>query len=114
MQIEFKTKELYLCSIERKYAIRKLGKRRAELFLQRLNMLYNAASFEDLRNTAGHFHELKYDRKGQWSFDLDQPYRLIVTPITIPTDAYSEAGGFTWSALRDAIVVEIVNYHKEG
>ena len=64
MRIEFKTKELLRCSCDENYAIRKLGAKRARLFLMRLNMLYNATSFEDLRFAAGHFHQLKYNRKG--------------------------------------------------
>ena len=61
----------------------------------------------------GHFHELHHDRKAQWAFDLNGPYRLIITPKTkpIPVD---ETGGFIWAGIKDAVVVEIVNYHKEG
>lgn len=112
MNIEFKTSELGKCANNESYAKRKLGPDRARLFFLRLNALYSATTFEDLRSAAGHFHELTHDRKGQWGFDLDHPYRLILTPkITpIPMD---EDNKYIWDSIRDAIVVEIVNYHKE-
>lgn len=76
------------------------------------SILYSATCFEDLRHVPGHFHELNYSRKGQWGFDLDQPYRLIVTPKTLPI-AVDNDGKYIWSFIQDAIVVEIINYHKE-
>ena len=57
--------------------------------------------------------ELGANRKGQWAFDLNQPYRLIVTPKThpIPIDAN---GCYVWKEITNAVIVEIVNYHHEG
>lgn len=85
----------------------------SRVFLRRINVLRAAVCFEDLRNVPGHFHELNQDRKGQWGFDLNGPYRLIVTPLNrpIPLDG---CNGYDWSAIKGAVVVEIVNYHKEG
>lgn len=112
MEIKFKTKELEKCAQNPGYAKKKLGKTRANLFFRRLQILYSATCFEDLRHVPGHFHELNYSRKGQWGFDLDQPYRLIVTPKTLPI-AVDNDGKYIWSFIQDAIVVEIINYHKE-
>ena len=95
------------------YAQRKLGAELAKAFLRRINLLQAASSFEDLRNVPGHFHELLYDRKGQWGFDLNGPYRLIVSPLSTPIPIHAD-GGYDWECIRDAVVVEIVNYHKEG
>lgn len=113
MDLEYKNRELRKCAEQTGYAQRKLGAEQAKAYLRRINMLKAAVCFEDLRNVPGHFHELHQDRKGQWSFDLNGPYRLIVTPLLtpIPTNA---SGGYDWSKIRCAVVVEIVNYHKEG
>lgn len=112
MRIEFATKELNRCAQQCRYAGKKMGTVRAELFFRRLNALYSAATFEDLRNVPGHFHELAHDRKGQWGVDLDQPYRLIVTPKTKPVKVDKD-GKYIWDSIIDAVVVEIINYHKE-
>lgn len=112
MEVKYKSKELQKCADKDRYAQKKLGHDQAEKFLIRIGALIDADSFEDLRNVPGHFHELTDNRKGQWAFDLNQPYRLIVTPQThpIPTDC---DGKYIWHEIRDAVVVEIVNYHKD-
>jgi len=75
-----------------------MGLVRAQRFHRRLSDLFHASSLDDLQHLPGHFHELVGTRKGQWSCDLDQPYRLIFEPID--------------SAGRPIIVVvEIVDYH---
>ena len=94
------------------YAQRHLGRIQAVKFLLRINNLLDATSFEDLRNVPGHFHELTANRKGEWAFSLNEPYRLIVTPSKRPIPM-NENGRFVWSEIRSAIVVEIVNYHHE-
>jgi len=113
MNIEFKTKELQKCAEDFNHAVKKLGMVCAKKFFQRLAQLSTASSFEELRFAVGRFHELREDRKGQWSFDLEHPKRLIITPITqpIPVDA---DGKYVWSNITDALLIEIVDYHKEG
>ena len=46
----------------------------------RLDALRAETCPKDLRNIHGRLHELKGNRKGQLSFDLDHPYRLIFLP----------------------------------
>ena len=113
MEVRYKSKELQKCAEKGGYAQKKLGRDQAEKFLLRIGALLDADSFENLRNVPGHFHELTGRRKGQWAFDLNQPYRLIVTPLTLPIQTDSD-GKYIWLEIRDAVVVEIVNYHKEG
>lgn len=88
----------------------KLGDRRAKLLIVRLTDLQDATTLEEIKNFPGRFHELKGDRKGQWSCDLDQPYRLIFMPHEkpIPTNA---DGQYIWLAITGIEVVEIVDYH---
>jgi proteic killer suppression protein len=113
MEIQYKNKELQKCAEQPGYAQRKLGVEQAKAFLRRINVMLAASCFEDLRNVPGHFHELHHNRKGQWGFDLNGPYRLIATPMSTPIPLDSH-GGFDWKAIKDAVIVEIVNYHKEG
>ena len=113
MEIVYRTKELRRCAEEPGYARRVLGAEQAKVFLRRIYALSNASSFEILRNAQGRFHELRHNRKGQWGFDLNGPYRLIVTPLEDPIPVNAQ-GGFDWRAIHGAVVVEIVNYHKEG
>ena len=110
MEIRFKTKELKKCAENEKYAIRRLGKRRAEIFNNRLDALGAAECFEDLRYVPGNFHELTNNRKGQWAFDLDQPYRLIITPLSLPIPL-DKNGVYLWPEIVDAKIIEIVDYH---
>lgn len=113
MEVKYKSKDLQKCAEKSGYAQKKLGREQAEKFLLRIGALIDADSFENLRHVPGHFHELIGDRKGQWAFDLNQPYRLIVTPLTLPIPADNN-GKYIWREICDAVVVEIVNYHKEG
>lgn len=113
MDLEYQTKKLRRCAEEPGYAQKELGAEQAKVFLRRINVLAIARSFEDLRHVPGHFHELLHNRRGQWGFDLNGPCRLIVTPRTRPI-AQNASGGYLWSAIKDAVIVEIVNYHQEG
>ena len=93
--------------------VRTFGTKRATVIRRRLTQLLDADTLEDMRHVAGRFHELTGDRKGQWSCDLDQPYRLILSPTEhpIPTNG---SGQYIWSAIRSVVVIEIVDYHNKG
>ncbi len=105
MKIEFTDKNLERCSWDEDFAMRFMGKKRANLYKLRIQALRLAANFNDLRNLAGNFHELVGNRKGEWACNLDQPYRLIIKgsePDTI----------IVWSEISEAEVKEIIDYHK--
>lgn len=93
-----------------RFAVKRLGARRAELYKIRLDDLAAAATLEDVRHLPGHFHELTEDRKGQWACDLDHPYRLIFQPHEdpIPEDAN---GRYIWIEITGVEIIEITNYH---
>lgn len=110
MDIIFRSKKLEKIAFDPKKCVKELGKRRADLFLMRLDDLAEAVSLEDVRYLPGHYHELSGDRKGQWACDLDQPYRLIFEPHEdpIPTDG---SGRYLWIEIKGVEIVEIVDYH---
>jgi proteic killer suppression protein len=87
-----------------------MGPARAKLFNKRLTDLYDAESLEDVRYLPGKYHELIGNRKGQWSCDLDQPYRLIFQPCEDPIPA-NEHGQYIWLEIVDVEIIEIVDYH---
>ena len=88
------------------------GKTRADIIKRRLAQLHFASSLEDVRHMPGNYHELKGIRKGQWACDLDQPYRLVFSPLKNPIPS-NEHGQFIWIEIKEIEVIEIVNYHKE-
>ena len=112
MEISFATKKLEQCAKDLKTAKREWGEKRTAIFFKRITAILAANTFEDLRHVPGHFHELTGDRKGQWGCDLDQPYRLIITPPQDSVDRDAQ-GNFIWTKISRTVVVEIVNYHKE-
>ena len=113
MDISFESNDLRKCANNDRLAVRKLGPRRAELFKQRLDDLRAAETLEDVRHLPGRYHELVEDRKGQWSCNLDHPYRLIFVPHENPIPANKHAQ-YIWLEIKGVEIVEIVNYHKEG
>ena len=110
MEIEFQNNKLRKLAENERKCYKELGERRATLFLQRLDDLYNAVTLEDVRYLPGNYHELTANRKGQWACDLDQPYRLIFEPLEnqIPSD---ENGKYLWVKIVGVEIVEITNYH---
>lgn len=112
MNITFADKKFEKLVNDDRKMLKALGKARASILRRRLTQLSDASSLEDVRNLPGHFHELKNDRKGQWSCDLDQPYRLVFTAHEdpIPTNA---DGQYVWLEIKGVEVIEIINYHKE-
>jgi proteic killer suppression protein len=70
VEISFEDKRLEKLANDYRKCQKEFGQIRARLFNKRLLDLHNAQSLEDVRNLPGHYHELKEDRKGQWSCDL--------------------------------------------
>lgn len=112
MIITFADKSLEELVNDDRKMMRELGKLRATLLRRRLSQIDDATSLEDLRNVPGNYHELKHNRKGQWSCDLDQPYRLIFSPIEKPIPT-NENGQYVWMKIIGIEIIEITNYHKE-
>jgi len=112
MQVTFANKRLWKVANDDRRMEAELGFIRAKKFRLRLTQLIDAETLEDVRYLAGNYHELRDDRKGQWSCDLDQPYRLVFTPHERPIPS-NQDGQYVWSEIRGIEVIEIVNYHKE-
>ena len=80
MEIRFSNVRLKYLSEDYDICVRRLGKIRAKKLFIRLNAILLAKDLDELTRLPGHFHRLSGDRNGQWSCDLDQPYRLVFRP----------------------------------
>lgn len=112
MDITFSDKKLANMVNDDRKLNQKMGKVRADKIKLRLTQLRDADTLEDVRNLAGHFHELVDNRKGQWACDLDNPYRLIFTPHENPIPTNPD-GQYIWLEIKGVEIIEITNYHKE-
>ncbi|MCH8525474.1 MAG: type II toxin-antitoxin system RelE/ParE family toxin [Balneolales bacterium] len=112
MTITFSDKKLEKLANNDRKMQRELGPVRAKILRRRLSQLQDAVTLEDVRNLPGNYHELTGDRKGQWACDLDQPYRLVFTPLEDPIPTNND-GQYIWIEIVGVEIIEIINYHKE-
>lgn len=112
MKITFADKKFEKMVNDDRKMIMELGKFRAQKLRARLVQLSIANTLEEVRYLPGKYHELVGDRKGQWTCDLDQPYRLIFIPHEDPIPI-NEHGQYIWVEIQGVEVIEIINYHKE-
>ena len=111
MDIIFKTKKFQKKCNDQKLLVRTYGKRRANLIRRRLDELFATTSLYELRFLPGpRCHELKGDRAGQFSVDLDHPYRLIFRPANDPLPQKTD-GGLDWKRISIIEIIGIEDTH---
>lgn len=112
MEITFRNKKLEKVLTTTHAMIALHGERRAKLIQQRLTEIENVPSLAMLRLLPRlRCHELKGDRKGQLSVDLDDPYRLLFTPNHDPLPE-AAAGGLDWAGVTRVCIQEIADTHE--
>jgi len=111
VDIDFENRNLADDCNDFKRLIRKHNAQRAKLVRRRLDDLRAAPNLEAMRNLPGRCHELKGDRSGQLSLDLDGPYRLIFRPGHDPIPAKDD-GGLDWAQVTAVVVLEVVDTHE--
>jgi len=80
LEVKFKTKKLQKQYQNSKDAIKAYGNDVAKKYIQRVNILKSAKSFEDLYTIPQlKFHQLAGERKGEFAISLTGFYRLIIT-----------------------------------
>ena len=80
LDVKFRTKRLEECYRRHKVAVREFGDEVARRYIQRINVIQNAGSIDELRRLPGlRFHALAGSRQGQFAINLTGFYRLIVT-----------------------------------
>lgn len=80
MEVQFKTKKLQKQYISSKDAIKAYGIDVAKKYINRINILKSAKSFDDLYKIPQlKFHPLTGNRTGEFAISLTGFYRLIIT-----------------------------------
>jgi len=87
------------------------GALQAKKIRQRLDDLAAATNLEMMKSLPGRCHELKGDRHGQLSLDLDHPKRLIFVPADNPPAAKPD-GGIDWLNVRTVKILGIEDTHE--
>jgi plasmid maintenance system killer protein len=111
VDIDFENRNLADDCNDFKRLVRKYNTQRAKLIRRRLDDLRAASNLDAMRKLPGRCHELKGDRDGQLSLDLDGPYRLIFRPGHDPIPAKGD-GGLDWAQVTDIVMLEVVDTHE--
>lgn len=91
--------------------LRRHNAQRAKLIRRRLDDLRAAPSLQVMRTLPGRCHELKGERAGQLSVDLDGPYRLIFKPAHNPAPMKLD-GGLDWEQVTAIVLLGVVDTHE--
>lgn len=111
MEIYFKTKKLQKICSQHEIAIKTLGPKMALKLQQRLMELSAAETLLQISKLPpARCHELKGNRKGQLSVDLEHPYRLLFIPANDPLPC-KKNGGLDWGAITEIEIIEIEDTH---
>lgn len=104
------TKIRKVCSSQSEM-VRAFGAERAKRLQRRLDDLAAAPTLADMRGLPGRCHELREDRAGQLSLDLDGPYRLIFRPSHEPVPVKTD-GGLDWGGVTVVCILEVTDTHE--
>lgn len=107
MVIFFKTKKLQKICSEAREMRKQLGIKAAEKLQQRM-MELKAADMSHLPPTR--CHELTGNRAGQFSVDLEHPYRLLFVPANDPLP-FKRSGGIDRQRVTEIEIIEITDTH---
>lgn len=111
MDIYFKTKKLQKTCSEQKAAIKKLGHEGGRKLMQRMLELQAAISLGDISHLPPpRLHELSGNRKGQFSIDLQHPYRLLFVSTNMPLPLKAD-GGQDKEKIDQIQIIEIEDTH---
>lgn len=80
LQVEFRTKKLEKQYLDSKQAVKAYGQAVATRYIERINIIKNTSSVEELERLPGlNCHPLKGNRDDEWSIKLTGFMRLIFT-----------------------------------
>jgi len=91
--------------------VRHHGLQRAKSIRRRLDDLRAAPNLATMQFLPGRCHELKGNRAGQLSIDLDGPYRLIFRVANIPVPAKGD-GGLDWLGVTSIEILDVEDTHE--
>jgi proteic killer suppression protein len=90
--------------------VKAFGPERAKKVGLRLDQMRAAMSLQVFKTVHPRCHSLTGDRNGQWSADLDGPYRLIfeIADDPIPLD---EHGNINLAQVRKVRIIDVADTH---
>lgn len=111
MRLTFETPRLEKEFNSQKTLIKKRGPEQAKLIMLRLSQLQAANNLEDMRTLPQvRAHELKGKLDEMISLDLNQPYRLLITPDHEETPR-KEDGGLDWKRITKVKIMGVEDTH---
>lgn len=111
MLIYFKIRNLQKICNKDNEAVKKLGLKMARKLQQRLMELSAAPCLDDISKLPPpRCHQLKGNRVGQFSVDLDHPYRLIFIPANNPVPKKKD-GSLDLARIDSIEIIAIVDTH---
>lgn len=111
MDIIFKTTKLAKECNEFRLLQKVHGERRARLIRRRLDELRAANTLAEISHLPPpRMHQLKGERQGQISLDLDHPYRLLITVANNPVPK-KDNGSINLSKVTIVMVLEVKDTH---
>jgi len=110
MEITFKNNKLEKTFNSDKKLQKAYGVLCARKIRTRLDDLHAADSLEDMKLLPGRCHELVGNKKGQFSLDVEQPYRLIFE-IGHKDIKSKETGGLDWTSVIAVKIIGVENTH---
>lgn len=111
MEVSFETRSMQKRCSNEKAMRKRWGGKLARKLKQRLAELWAATTLQDIsRFPPPRCHELKGNRTGQLSVDLDHPYRLIFKPDHSPLPRKKD-GGLDWNRVTKVVVIEVADTH---
>lgn len=111
MVVYFHTSKLQKACCSGKEAVRAYGAQLARKLMQRLQELDAADTLADVaRVPPPRCHELKGDRAGQLSVDLQHPYRLLFIPANEPVPRLAD-GGLDWLRVTEIEIIGVADTH---
>ena len=114
MDIDFEDQRFKKVCNDERLMLRRLGSKRSKLLKRRLIQLRAAPSLATLYppySGPARCHELKGNRKGVLSVDLDHPYRLLFKPAHKPPPLRDE-GGLDWDRVTAILILGVEDTHE--
>ena len=110
MDILFQTTKMAKVCNSSQERVREFGPERAKRLGLRLDQMSAAASLQVFKTVHPRCHQLTGNRGGQWSADLDGPYRLIfeIADDPIPLDEHEN---INLAEVRKVRIINIADTH---
>jgi len=111
LDISFKDNKLAKIFNSEKALVKAYGRANARKIMMRMTLLEGAETLADVPVTPPtRLHELKGKRKGQYAIDVQQPYRLILEPVT-SRDRRVNKASTDLGAVTAIRIIAIEDYH---